>query len=108
MGPSLDHHGRSGRTDGWGDMEKPLVSMISRLIRAKASVPHAIIRAELAAPPLVVEALTRSVSFIHRLWDLPRDRYARLALLSTISYAGRYSMLVWGDDHHGFSYMGSA
>ena len=58
-GPSLDHHGRSGRTDGWGSMEKPLVFMISRLIRAKASVPHAIIRAELAAPPLVVEALSR-------------------------------------------------
>ncbi|KAI5080279.1 hypothetical protein GOP47_0005758 [Adiantum capillus-veneris] len=34
-GPSLDHHGRSGRSDGWGDMEKPLVSMISRLIKAK-------------------------------------------------------------------------
>ena len=95
---SLDHHGRSGHTDGWGSMEKPLVSMISRLIRAKASVPHAIIRAELAAPPLVVEALSRSVSFIHHLWDLPRDRYARLALESSrqlamqgdraVSYAG--------------------
>ena len=59
----------------WRSMERPLVSMISRLIRAKALVPHAIIRAELAAPPLVVEALTRSASFIHCLLDLPRDRY---------------------------------
>ena len=42
-GPSLDHHGRSSRIDGWGGMEKPLVSMISRLIRAKASVSHDII-----------------------------------------------------------------
>ena len=75
-GPSMDHQGRSGRTDGWKGMERPLVSMISRMIRAKASIPHEIIRAELAAPPLVIEALTRSVSFIHSLWGLPRDRYA--------------------------------
>ncbi|MCO5605356.1 hypothetical protein L7F22_059539 [Adiantum nelumboides] len=62
-GPSLNHHGRSDRrdrTDGWRGMERPPVSMISQLIRAKALVPHDIIRAELAAPPLVVEALTRS------------------------------------------------
>ena len=44
-------------------MEMPLVSMISRLIRAKASVPHAIIRAELAAPPVEIEA-TYQISFL--------------------------------------------
>ena len=82
-GPSVDHHSGSGSTDGWRCMERPLVSMISRMIRAKASVPHDIIRAELAASPLVVEALTRSVSFIHSIWDLPRHRYARLALESS-------------------------
>ena len=64
-GPSVDHRGRSGTTDGWRCMERPLVSMFSWMIRAKASVPHEIIRAELAAPPPVVEALTKSVSFIH-------------------------------------------
>ena len=82
-GPSVDHHGRAGNTDGWRCMERPLVSMISRMIRAKACVPHEIIRAELAAPPLVVEALTRSIPFIHNIWDLPRDRYARLAMESS-------------------------
>ncbi|MCO5569180.1 hypothetical protein L7F22_022890 [Adiantum nelumboides] len=46
-------------------MERPLISMISRMIRAKASVPHAITRAEVAAPPIEMEALTKSVSFIH-------------------------------------------
>ena len=73
----------AGSTDGWKCMERPLVYMISRMIRAKASVPHEIIRAELVAPPLVIEALTRSVSFIHSIWDLPRDRYAHLALESS-------------------------
>ena len=37
------------------------------MIRAKSSVPHAIIRAELAAPPIEIEAITRSVSFVHNL-----------------------------------------
>ena len=64
-GPSVDHHSRAGGTNGWKCMERPLVSMISRMIRAKASIPHEIIHAELVAPPLVIEALTRSVSFIH-------------------------------------------
>ncbi|MCO5568437.1 hypothetical protein L7F22_022136 [Adiantum nelumboides] len=63
--------------------------MISRMIRAKVSVPHEIIRAELAAPPLVVEALTRSISFLHTIWELPRDRYARLALESSRQLASQ-------------------
>ncbi|MCO5560700.1 hypothetical protein L7F22_014317 [Adiantum nelumboides] len=71
--------GSSVGQDGWRRLERPLVSMISRLIRAKASVPNAIIRAQLAAPPMEIEALTRSVSFVHSLWDTDRDRYARLA-----------------------------
>lgn len=78
-GPSMGHHS----ADRWRCIERPLVSMISRMIRAKASVPHEIIRAELAAAPLVIEALTRSVSYIHGLWDLPGNRYARLALESS-------------------------
>lgn len=94
-GPSVDHHGRSGSTDGWRCMEKPLVSMISRMIRAKASVPHDIIRAELVAPPIVVEALTRSVSFMHSLWDLPRHRYARLALESSRQLALQGDIACW-------------
>ena len=70
-------------------MERPLISMISWMIRAKASVPHEICRAELATPPLVIEALTRSVSFIHSIWGLPRDRYARLALESSRQLASQ-------------------
>ena len=90
-GPSVDHRGSSGNMDGWRCMERPLVSMISRMIRAKALLPHEIIPAELAAPLLVVEELTKSISFIHSLWDLPRDRYARLALESSRQLA------LWGD-----------
>ena len=58
--------------------------MISWMIRAKALVPHKIIRAEMAAPPMEIEVLTRSLSFIHILWDIAsRDRYAKLALESS-------------------------
>ena len=64
-------------------MEKPLVTMISKMIRAKASVPHEIIRAEMAAPPVVIEALTRSITFLHNTWTLPHNRYAKLALQSS-------------------------
>ena len=69
--------------DKWRIMERPLVSMISRMIKAKSSVPHAIIRAELAAPPIEIEAITRSVSFLHSLWDTHGGRYTRLALESS-------------------------
>lgn len=101
-GPSVDH-------DSWRSMERPLVSMISRMIRAKASVPHAIIRAELAAPPMEIEALTRSVSFMHSLWDTPRDRYARLALESSRQLAMQgdtscwYAQMTSWFQRHGFS-----
>ena len=94
-GPSVDHHGRSGSIDGWRCMEKLLVSMISRMIRAKALVPHDIIRAELAAPPIVVEALTRSIYFMHNLWDLPRHTYARIALESSKELAMQGDTTCW-------------
>ena len=109
-GPSVDHQSRQhGRTDGWRGMERPLISMISRLIRAKASVPHDIIRAEMAAPPMVVEALTRSVSFLHSLWKLPRERYARLALESSQQITAQgdtscwYAQMASWFELHGFS-----
>ena len=94
-GPSVDHHSRAGSTDGRKCMERPLVSMISRMVKAKASVPHEIIRAQLAVPLLVVEALTRSVSFIHNIWNLSRDRYARLALDSSRQLAARRDTSCW-------------
>ena len=101
-GPSVD-------SVGWNSMERPLVSMIARLIRAKASVPHDIIRAELAAPPMEMEALTRSVSFVHSLWDTTRDRYARLALESSRQLALQgdtscwYAQMSSWFQRHGFS-----
>ena len=94
-GPSIDHHSRVDIIDGWKCMERPLVSMISWMIRAKASVPHEIIRVELAAPPRVIMALTKSISFIHSIWSLPRDRYARLALESSRQLALRGDTSCW-------------
>ena len=76
-------------------MEKPLVSMISRMIRAKVSVPHDIIRAELAAPKLVTEALARSISFVHSIWSLPGGRYAKLALKSSQQLASQGDTGCW-------------
>ena len=66
-------------------MKQPLTSMISRIILAKALVTHGIIRAKMVAQPIVVEALTRFVSFLHNsTWALPQeDKYTRLALESS-------------------------
>ena len=81
--------------DSWRSMERPLISMISRMIRAKATVPHAIIRAELAAPPTKIEALTKSVSFIHSLWNTNRCRYTRLVLESSRQLAMKGDTSCW-------------
>ncbi|MCO5572665.1 hypothetical protein L7F22_026423 [Adiantum nelumboides] len=101
-GPSVDQ-------DSWRAMERPLISMISRMIRAKASVPHAIIRAEVAAPPIETEALTKSVSFIHGIWNTDRCRYTRLALESSRQLALKGDTSCWYAktnswfQRHGFS-----
>ncbi|MCO5606524.1 hypothetical protein L7F22_060712 [Adiantum nelumboides] len=87
-GPSVDQ-------DSWRAMERPLISMISRMIKAKASVPHAIIRAEVAAPPIEMEALTKSVSFIHGIWNTDRCRYTRLALESSRQLALKGDTSCW-------------
>ena len=96
-GPWVDHHNTYSSTDGWRCMERPLVCIISRVIRAKASVLHDIIRGELATPLLVAEALTRSVSLIHNIWDLPRNRYGRLALESSRQIASQGDTSCWYD-----------
>ncbi|MCO5548203.1 hypothetical protein L7F22_001660 [Adiantum nelumboides] len=54
--------------------------MLSRLIRGKSSVPHDIIRAELATPPMLVEAIFQTVGFIQRVRQLPPDRLSYRAL----------------------------
>ena len=42
-GPSIDQYNRTSNSEQWKCMERPLVSMISRMIGAKASVPQDII-----------------------------------------------------------------
>eukprot|EP00249_Psilotum_nudum_P033107 c49608_g1_i1 orf=3-206(-) len=58
----------------WSELERPLVLMISRLIRCKASVPHDIVRAELVVPPLLVDGLFQTVYLLHRLQDMDFDK----------------------------------
>ena len=63
-----------GLTAGiWSQSERPQVMMLARMIRSKPSVPHDIVRAEFAAPPMVVEALFQTVTLLHRLRELPES-----------------------------------
>ena len=58
--------------------------MLARMIRSnKPSVPHNIVRAEFAAPPMVVEALFQTVTLLHRLRELLPERLARRAFESS-------------------------
>ena len=74
------------KANHWKDLERPLVSMIARMIRSKASVPHDIIRAEMGVAPIITKAF-RSVTCIQRLWELPKRRYAT-------GWKWRHSLLV--------------
>ena len=93
--PSLNPRNPNGNTNGWQHLERPLVSMISWMIRAKKSVPHDIIRAEMGTPPMEVEALTKTVCFLHKAWELPRNRYTRLALESSQQLALQGDTSCW-------------
>ena len=62
--PSLGCHFRCGEiSNGCRSMERPLVSIISRTQLIKASASHKIIKPEIAASPMVVEALVSSMHF---------------------------------------------
>ena len=37
----------------------------------------------MGTPPVEVEALTKAVCFLHKIWELPRNRYTQLALESS-------------------------
>ena len=76
-------------------MERPLVSMISRLIGAKSSVPHDVIQAEMAAPKIVTEGLAKSITFLQNMWKLPSSRYARIALESSRPLALKGDKRCW-------------
>ena len=63
----------------WTQIERLQVLMLSRMIRSKPSVPHDIVRAEFAAPPMLVEALFQVCCFIHRMRDMDPGRLSRRA-----------------------------
>ncbi|MCO5598486.1 hypothetical protein L7F22_052583 [Adiantum nelumboides] len=67
----------------WTQIERPHIIMISRMIRNKSSVPHDIIRAELAAPPMLVEALFQTVCLLHRFRDMDPDRISHRAFIAS-------------------------
>ena len=58
--------------------------MISRLLWGKQTVPHDIIRAELATPPMMIEALFQTICFIQRMRALPSDKLTRRAFEAAI------------------------
>lgn len=65
MGPSLDHHCQVKHTyDGWVSLERPLVTMISWTIGAKASMPREILKVDIGVLPMEVKAHAKPVSFI--------------------------------------------
>ncbi|KAH6558407.1 hypothetical protein KP509_1Z065800 [Ceratopteris richardii] len=76
-------------------IERPQITMISRLLRSKPSVPHDIIRAELGTPPMLVEALFQLVTFILRVRELPTSRLTRLAFESSRHLAETGHEGVW-------------
>ena len=45
----------------WTQLERPLVTMLSRQLWGKSTVPHDIIRVEFGLPPMLVEALFQVV-----------------------------------------------
>ena len=57
----------------WKDLERPLESMIVRMIRSKASVPHDIIRAKMGTASIITEALFQSMACIQSLWEIPKS-----------------------------------
>ena len=70
-------------TSTWTQIERPQVIMLSRMIRSKSSVPHDIVRAEFATPPMLVEALFQTVCFVRRLRDMDPSRLCYRAFEAT-------------------------
>ena len=91
----------------WVQLERPQILMLSRMIRSKPSTPHDIVRAEFVAPPMVVEALFQTISFIYRMREMPTDRLSHRAFeasrqLAEDGHTGSWyaQMLQWLS-HHG-------
>ena len=90
----------------WSNFGQNCFEYKPRMIRSKASVPHDIIQAEMGAGPIITEALFRSVAFIERLWELPKWRYPRLALMSSrqlakngVMHCSYAEMRQWFESH---------
>ena len=63
-GPSLN------KANNWKGLQRPLVSMIARVMRSKESVLYDVIRAENYAASILTEALLQSATIIQWLWEL--------------------------------------
>ena len=81
----------------WTQLERPLVTMLSRQLRSKSTVPHDIIRAEFSLPLMLVEALFQVVVFIHRIHSQPQDR------ISCRAFEASRSLHVSGDTSSWYS-----
>ncbi|KAH7307766.1 hypothetical protein KP509_22G076800 [Ceratopteris richardii] len=95
-------------TSVWIALERPEILMIARLIRSKPSVPHDIIRTELAAPPMLVEALFQTVCLLHRLRTMDTESIAYRAFQASRDMALAGDTSSWYAQardwlaHHGF------
>ena len=81
----------------WMQLERSLVTMLSRQLRSKSIVPHDIIRAEFTLPPMLVETLFQLVVFIHRIHSQPHDRISHQAFeASRLLYESGYTSSWYG------------
>ncbi|KAH6554789.1 hypothetical protein KP509_1Z306500 [Ceratopteris richardii] len=82
--------------------------MIARLIRSKPSLPHDIIREDLTAPPMLVQALFDTVCLLHRLRSMDTERIAYRAFQASHDMALAGDTSSWYAQtrdslaHHGF------
>ena len=58
-------------------LERPLVTMLSRQLRIKSIVSHDIVRAEFSLALMLVEAIFQLVVFIHRIQSQPPVKLLR-------------------------------
>ena len=79
----------------WNNLERPLVSTISRMLRSKALVPHDIIHAEMGATSVLIEALFLLVTYIQQLLMLSKGRYSKSACTSSRQLAEHGDIHCW-------------
>ena len=88
-GPSL-------RKLGWSHIERVLISMLSKFIHSKRTIPHPIILAEFGAHPLFTIIVFHIISLLCRFHCMPdMRRYPYLALQSSIQLANQGNKSCW-------------